>query len=87
MYFPTYTLGNLYASQFYSKILEAHPGLPEEFARGEFSTLLSYLGENIHKYGRIYTPLDLLKKITGEELNSKYFIEYLENKFYPTYRV
>jgi len=86
-YFPTYTLGNLYASQIYSKILEAHPSLPEEFARGEFSTLVSYLGENIHKFGKIYTPLDLLKKITGEDLNSNYFIEYLENKFYPIYKV
>ncbi|GAH94937.1 unnamed protein product, partial [marine sediment metagenome] len=54
---------------------------------GEFSTLLSYLRENIHQYGKIYEPRDLLKKVTGEDLNSKYFIEYLEKKFYPIYKI
>lgn len=86
-YFPTYALGNLYGAQIYSKALEKHPILPEEFEKGEFSTLLSYLRENIHQYGKIYEPHDLLKKVTGEDLNSKYFIEYLERKFYPIYKI
>lgn len=86
-YFPTYTLGNLYGAQFYTKALKKYPTFPEEFARGEFSNFLSYLRENIHQYGRIYEPLDLLEKVTGEDLNSRYFIDYLENKFYPIYKI
>lgn len=86
-YFPTYALGNLYGAQIYSKVLEKQPNLPEEFEKGHFSTLLSYLRENIHQYGKIYEPRDLLKKVTGEDLDSKYFIDYLEKKFYPIYKI
>jgi carboxypeptidase Taq len=86
-YFPTYTLGNLYASQIYNHILKKNPELPKDFKKGNFSTLLNYLRENIHQYGRIYKPLDLIKRVTGENLNPNYFIEYLETKFYPIYGI
>ena len=86
-YFPTYTLGNLYASQIYIYALKEHPNLPEEFKMGNYTNLLTYLRENLHQYGRIYKPLDLLKKITGEHLNPDYFIDYLEKKFYPIYKI
>ena len=86
-YFPTYTLGNLYASQIYNYALKEHPNLPEEFKIGNYTNLLTYLRENLHQYGRIYKPLDLLKKITGEHLNPDYFIDYLEKKFYPIYKI
>lgn len=86
-YFPTYTLGNLYGAQIYSKAMEAHPTLPEEFSKGEFSTLLNFLREKIYKHGGIYEPLELLKNVTGENLNPRYFTDYLEKKFYPIYKV
>ena len=66
-YFSTYTLGNLYASQIYVDILKKQPDLPEEIMKGNYLNLLKYLRENIHQHGRIYRPLELLKKITGEE--------------------
>lgn len=86
-YFPTYTLGNLYASQIYVDALKKNPEIPEDFKSGNFSKLLTYLRENIHQYGRIYRPLDLIKRVTGETLNPNYFIKYLEQKFYPIYGV
>ncbi len=86
-YFPTYTLGNLYASQIYSVALKKHPNLPDEFKKGNYSTLLDFLRKEIHQYGRIYRPIDLIKKITGENLNPNYFTDYLEKKFFPIYNV
>ena len=86
-YFPTYTLGNLYASQIYEDIIKKQPNLTEEIKKGNYLNLLNYLRENVHKHGRIYRPTDLLKKITGEALNPDYFIKYLENKFYPIYNL
>ncbi|MHA1488898.1 MAG: carboxypeptidase M32 [Promethearchaeota archaeon] len=86
-YFPTYTLGNLYAAQIYSDALKKHPSLPEEFNKGKFSNLLAYLKEEVHQHGKIYRPLELLKKITREELNPNYFINYLEKKFYSIYKI
>ncbi len=86
-YFPTYSLGNLYASQIYSDALKKYPNLSQDFEKGNFLTLLTYLREEVHQHGKIYRPLDLLKKITGEDLKPSYFIENLEKKFYPIYGV
>ncbi len=85
-YFPSYALGNLYGAQLYRDALKRRPSLPEEFEKGDFSGLLGYLRENVHKYGKVFRPLDLIKKVTNETLNPKYFIEYLEKKFYEIYK-
>ncbi|MHA1724027.1 MAG: carboxypeptidase M32 [Promethearchaeota archaeon] len=86
-YFPTYSLGNLYASQIYSTILKTHPNLPDMIKKGDYSTLFNYLKENIFQYGKIFPPRELLMRVTGEDLNPKYFVKYLENKFFPIYHV
>jgi carboxypeptidase Taq len=86
-YFPTYFLGNLYGAQIYNDALKKHPSLPEEYKKGEFTTLLDYLSENIHQHGKIYRASDLIKKVTGEDLNPDYFLKYIENKFLPIYGI
>lgn len=84
-YFPTYFLGSLYASQIYNDALKKLPSLSDDYKKGEFSNLLSYLRENIHQFGSIYRANDLIKRVTGEDLNPDYFFKYIENKFYPIY--
>lgn len=84
-YFPSYALGNLYAAQIYDRVLSDNPNLPIDIENGNFSSLLDYLRENIHQYGKIYYARDLIKKVTGEDLNPKYFINYIQKKFYPIY--
>lgn len=86
-YFASYFLGNLYAAQIYNTALQKLPALPEDYKNGEFSTLLSYLKENIHQYGSIYRSNELIKRVTGEELNSDYFLKYIEQKYKPIYRL
>jgi len=80
-------LGNLYGAQIYRDALEKNPQLPEDYKKGEFSNLLSYLKKNIHQYGSTYRANELIKKVTGEDLNSDYFLKYIEKKFYPIYRL
>jgi len=84
-YFPTYFLGNLYAAQIYNVALKEMPKLPEDYKNGEFSNLLNFLRKNIHQHGSVYRANDLIKRVTGEDLNSNYFMEYLEQKYYPIY--
>ena len=86
-YFPTYFLGNLYGAQIYRDALKKIPQLPEDYKKGQFSNLLSYLKENIHQYGSTYRANELIKRVTGEDLNSDYFLKYIEKKFYPIYRL
>jgi carboxypeptidase Taq len=79
-YFPTYSLGNIYAAQLFNKAKKETPGLEAGFASGEFAPLLKWLRKNIHQEGSRYYPEDLIKKVTGEGLNSKYLIDYLKDK-------
>ena len=86
-YFPTYTLGNIYAAQFFYKADEEVGGLDERFARGEFASFLQWLRENIHSQGSRYRPRDLVRRVTGEDLNSRFLQDYLANKFKDLYGV
>jgi carboxypeptidase Taq len=91
-YFPTYTLGNLYAAQFTRKLqsdLFAQSGikLQSYIAKGDFETILKWLRKNIHEYGSLYWPKELIKKVTGEELNPKYFLEYIKSKYSKIYKL
>jgi carboxypeptidase Taq len=90
-YFPTYTLGNLYAAQFF---LAAARDIGEKknlgdvgtlLARGEFAPLLSWLRENIHSHGMRYLPRELCRRTTGEELNPNFLVGYLEGKYSELY--
>ncbi len=84
-YFPTYALGNLLAAQYYRKALEAHPGIPDDIANGKFDTLLGWLSENIHQYGRKFTAEELTQRVTGEAIDPKYYMQYLDAKYGEIY--
>lgn len=84
-YFPTYALGNLLSVQYYNVAIQAHPNIPEEIAQGKFDTLLSWLRENIHQHGRKFTAAELTKRITGGEIDSAPYMNYLETKFKGIY--
>ena len=80
-YFPTYTLGNLYAAQFFEKA-QGRPGgdLDAPFARGDFAPLLGWLRKNIHSQGKRYTPPKLVQKVTGKSLSAEPLLRHLRRK-------
>lgn len=81
-YFPTYTLGNLYAAQFMAAARHSLGGdvLDESLARGDFSSLLGWLTEHVYRHGRRYSAGELCRRATGAGLSSGPFIEYLRGK-------
>jgi carboxypeptidase Taq len=54
---------------------------------GQFSFIQDWLKENIHQYGKLYPPNELIVKVTGEELNADYLVEYLEEKYCEVYGI
>jgi carboxypeptidase Taq len=86
-YFPTYSLGNLYAAQFYRQIEKEVPRLDQKIAKGDYKEILNWLRKNIHAQGKRHTASELVKKVTGEKLNSRYFTEYLESKYKELYNI
>ncbi|MBE6050769.1 MAG: carboxypeptidase M32 [Clostridium sp.] len=81
-YFPSYALGNIYGGQFLHTLLKENENAIEDL---DMDYINEWLMKNIHQYGAIYTPGELVKKVTGEELNTKYFLEYLERKYKEIY--
>lgn len=79
-YFPTYTLGSLYAAQFYHAIKSQSPGLEKAVQKGDFSSIHSWLQTHVYQYGRSFTSDELCNKVTGEPLRMKYFIDYISAK-------
>jgi carboxypeptidase Taq len=86
-YFPAYSFGNLYAAQFWNSLIKENPQAYKQIAKGDFRQILAWLRKSIHAHGRTYSASDLVKKVTGEELNSRYFAEYLEKKYKGLYGI
>ncbi len=84
-YFPTYTLGNLYAAQLWETINEQIPDLDTQMAQGNFSSLLTYLRENIHQHGRRYSAAQLCERATGKPLQADPLMRHLERRVKPAY--
>lgn len=80
-YFPTYSLGNLYAAQIYHKLMEDYPDLEERLSNGDLVFIRKWLADKIHVWGKTYLPQDLIGMVTGETLNLRYFDDYLKSKF------
>jgi carboxypeptidase Taq len=84
-YFPTYALGNLIAAQLWEKIQADLPSLPQEIARGRFTSLLGWLREHIHQHGSKFEPVELLQRVVGGGLSAQPYLRYLEAKFGDIY--
>ena len=80
-YFPTYTLGNLNASQLMATAEKKIPGLDDELALGNYEPLLHWLRENIHRHGQTLLAPEIMLAATGETTNPKYHLEYLRTKY------
>jgi carboxypeptidase Taq len=84
-YFPTYSLGNLYAAQFFATADQELGGLGPQFAAGKFGELRTWLGEKIHAQGQRYTSAELVQRVTGKPLSHRPLIEQLRGKLAPLY--
>jgi carboxypeptidase Taq len=80
-YFPTYTLGNLFAAQIFTRVNEELGDLEEPFARGDFGGLLGWLREKIHRQGKRYRAFRLMERATGATLDPGPFLKHLRDRY------
>ena len=80
-YFPTYTLGNMYAAQLFAAAERAVGPLDDAFAAGDFRTLRSWLGEHVHRHGRRYAAEALIERATGSAPDPSALIESLRRRY------
>ena len=80
-YFPTYTLGNLYAAQLGRAIHNTIPDMEDHVALGDFRPLREWLREKIHRHGKRLLPTELIEQATGSPPSSDAFVEYVRAKY------
>ncbi len=84
-YFPTYTLGTLYAAAFFQKADEDLGGLSDDLRNGDGSRLLGWLRDKIHSQAYLKPPRDVAEGVLGGPLTAKPFIDYLTAKYRSLY--
>ena len=84
-YFPSYALGNIYSGQILARMEKDLPDWRKQIAKGNFYDIKQWLVKNVHSYGDLYDPADLIKKITREELDVKPYLNYLNTKYSKLY--
>jgi carboxypeptidase Taq len=87
-YFPTYTLGNLYAAQLFeaaTRELGDLNGPDGAIAKGDFAPLREWLRAKVHRHGRRWLPAELVERATGSAPTAEPFVRYLGTKLGDVY--
>lgn len=80
-YFPTYTLGNLYAAHLFEAFAAQHPDWEQKVAAGQLDFIKLWLHENIYLHGRRYSTPQLLENATKKQFSAEPYLNYLKNKY------
>ena len=86
-YFPTYCLGNLYASQLMDAAESQLGDLAPAIEAGEFGGLKTWLNEHVHRHGRRLRAAEINERATGKSLSADPMIRHLEGKIRPIYGI
>ncbi len=84
-YFPTYTLGNLYAAQLMEAIKRDLGDVDSAIRKGDFEPLRNWLVKHVHQFGRCYHPGQLVQQACGQPLDATPLANYLRQKLEPVY--
>lgn len=80
-YFPSYTLGAMYAAQYFATIRQQHPDLDARIAGGDLSPVMNWLDANIWSQASRWSTDELVTRATGEPLNANHFRKHLEARY------
>jgi len=80
-YFPTYTLGNMFAAQLMEAAeREVGPFAPQ-FAAGQFEPLLGWMRQHVHAAGRMLESDPLVERATGRPVSETWLLESLRERY------
>ena len=84
-YFPTYSLGNVYAGCLYESLTSARPNLDTDLASGNLGPACAWLKQNVQQYGNLLPAHELMTAACGEAPSEAAFLRYIEAKFSDLY--
>jgi len=86
-YFPSYTVGNLYAAVLYERMRDEIPSMDEALRRGELRAIRDWLIEKVHRQGHLYEAEEIVERATGKPLETGALIRYLGDRYGSLYGV
>ncbi|SFS61908.1 carboxypeptidase M32 [Paenibacillus sp. BC26] len=86
-YFPSYSLGNMYAAQMTETLEREMPDFWENVEKGNLHPIKDWLTDKVYQYGKLRTPSELINDITGKPLDPDYLVRYLEKKYTAIYKL
>ncbi|MEM9870337.1 MAG: carboxypeptidase M32 [Pseudomonadota bacterium] len=86
-YFPTYSLGNVYAGCLYEALRAAVPALDDQLAAGDVSAATGWLRDNVQVHGGLLSPRDTIAQASGMTPGPEPLLAYLQAKFRTLYRL
>lgn len=84
-YFPSYTLGKLYAAMLWKQLQQDIPEVEEIIAGGHFALIVQWFEHRLYAVGALETPSELLERITGRTLSAEDFLAYITAKLEQLY--
>lgn len=86
-YFPSYSLGNMYAAQMMVIARHKLPNLDQQVASGDLLPLKEWLTEQVYQHGKLLQPSEIIERISGKSLESSHLCNYLEDKYREIYKL
>jgi carboxypeptidase Taq len=80
-YFPSYTLGAMYAAQWFAAMRRAVPDLDARIAAGDLAAVFAWLKENIWSQASRWDSPELVTRASGEALNPQHLRTHLEKRY------
>ena len=84
-YFPTYTLGNIFAAQLMAAASRQLPDLQRDLAAGRFGGLLSWLRSEVHAHGRQFESVPLVERASGQPVSARWLVGSLRRRYGAAY--
>lgn len=84
-YFPTYSLGNVYAGCLNKSMRRDLPGLDRHLSNGDARPATHWLAEKVHCFGGLRDPVGTIEFATGEAVSADPLLDYLDEKFSEIY--
>jgi carboxypeptidase Taq len=86
-YFPTYTIGNLFAAQLMARVRQELGDLDEPFAHGDFGGLLDWLRQHIYRHGSRLSAAELVEEVSGAKAGVGALVDSLRKRYGEAYGV
>ena len=86
-YFPTYTLGNVYAGCLFRTLREDIPDVDAQMTAGDLSGATGWMARNVQRHGGLYEPREVVERAARAPVSEEPLLDYLDAKFGAIYGV